>query len=130
MSIEEYALNPFQAETLVKSLEAFEITKLLTPQWFRQRAAIEKLNLQAHQNVAGNSDEFITAALISFEKIDVLVHELIVIDIWKNKIAPLIHDEMISARKKGSLSPYLLVCYNFQPNFHFFLLINTKTVLS
>ena len=48
--------------------------------WSRQREKIERLNIQAHQNVASHSDEFVKEALISHDKIAVLCHELLVVE--------------------------------------------------
>ena len=74
----------------------------------KQRELIEQLNMQAHHNVVSNHDEFIVEAFISFEKVPVLIHELIAIETWKLRVAPLIEDELVK-NCKNSMKPYLLV---------------------
>lgn len=56
-----------------------------------------------------NRDEFVTELFISLQKFPVLIHELITIEIWKSKVLPLVHHEMVNA-STSSLKPYNLVC--------------------
>jgi hypothetical protein len=42
---------------------------------------VEKLNLQAHHNAQTHSDEFVMESLVSFDKMSVLVHELLAIEV-------------------------------------------------
>lgn len=46
--------------------------------------------VQAHFNAQTHSEEFVNEALASFDKVSVLVHELVVLDIWKEKVFPLL----------------------------------------
>ena len=47
-------------------------------EWLEQHEDLERLNLQAHHNVHCHSDEFVMAALVAFDKLPLLVHELLV----------------------------------------------------
>ena len=49
-----------------------------TPAWFDQHDALEQLNLQAHLNAQSHSDEFVKEALVTLDKVTVLVQELLV----------------------------------------------------
>lgn len=42
-----------------------------------------KLNLQAHQSAMARSDEYVLEALLTFDKLGVVVHELLAIEAWK-----------------------------------------------
>lgn len=58
--------------------------------WMKQHESLQRLNLQAHHNVAAMSDEFVKEAFISLDKFNELVHELLVVEIWKEKVYPLL----------------------------------------
>ena len=51
---------------------------------------MEKLNLQAHENAISNSDEYVLEAIITFDKVDVLIHDLLTIEVWKESVYPLL----------------------------------------
>lgn len=51
--------------------------------WFDQHRRLAKLNLQAHQSAMARSDEYILEALLTFDKLGVVVHELLAIEAWK-----------------------------------------------
>ncbi len=104
-------LSKFDADRIITSLKPIPIEKVGSAEWMKQRQNIEQLNMQAHQNVMMNHDEFIKEELSVQDKVKVLIHELIVIEIWKAKVAPLIWSEMVQASAKKSLKPYLLVYY-------------------
>lgn len=57
-----------------------------TPRWQAQHDAISQLNIQAHHNARSNSDEFVVDLLVSLDKVGVLVHDLLVIEAWKEKL--------------------------------------------
>ena len=46
--------------------------------WMEQHDNVEKLNLQAHHNTRMHADEFVMEALLSYSKLSVLVHQLLV----------------------------------------------------
>lgn len=61
-----------------------------TPEKDKWYALLARDCPQAHHNAQTNSEEFVNEALASYDKVSVLVHELIVLEIWKEKILPLL----------------------------------------
>ncbi|XP_016891870.1 zinc finger MYND domain-containing protein 10 isoform X2 [Cynoglossus semilaevis] len=51
---------------------------------------MEKLNMQAILNASAMHDEFIKELLVSYGKIPLLVHEMILIEVWKHKVFPVL----------------------------------------
>lgn len=79
---------PMEAEALVEALSTFSVSEVGNDAWHRQRTALERLNLQAHQNVQSKSDEFVKSFLISHDKLPTLVHELLVTEVWREMVLP------------------------------------------
>ena len=46
--------------------------------WMKQHAHLSQLNLQAHQSVMGKTDNYVLEAMVTFDKVEVLIHELLV----------------------------------------------------
>ncbi len=59
--------------------------------WMEQHTRLEKLNLQSHQCALSNSDDFVLEALVSFDKMSVIVHELLAIELWREHVYPKVH---------------------------------------
>jgi hypothetical protein len=87
--------------------------------WMSQHDTLTRLNLQAHHNVAAMTDEFVKEAFISFDRLDCLVHELLVVEAWKDHVFPTLgacypvtlsgclHDGiMLGAMEHGALGVY------------------------
>jgi hypothetical protein len=93
-----------------------------------QHEVLEKLNLQAHLNARANTDEFVVELLVSYGKacggahtpcipctaradrgaqLPILIHELLVIDVYKEKVWPLVRPK--AAALRTSLKPYFIV---------------------
>lgn len=83
-------LLPPEAEGFVQSLKTFTLKDVGTAGWFKQHEYIEKLNMQAIISATTMHDEFVKELLVSHGKIAVLVHEMILIEIWKHKIFPIL----------------------------------------
>lgn len=83
-----------EAERYVESLKKFDLSEVGNPSWMEQHRRLEKLNLQAHQNAMSNSDEFVMEAVLTFDKLGVLIHDLILIEAWKENIYPLLLDDL------------------------------------
>ncbi|KAL0238154.1 hypothetical protein GEMRC1_012627 [Eukaryota sp. GEM-RC1] len=75
-------ITPYEAEAFVQSLKSFSLDQVASPQWMKQRSYIDKLNLQAHQSAQALNDEFVVDLLLSFDKVKVLISELLVLDTW------------------------------------------------
>ena len=69
--------SPWEAETRIEALEEFDVVDVGTSLWMKQHESLEQLNLQAHQSAQQQGDEFVLEALITFNKLKVLVHELL-----------------------------------------------------
>ncbi|XP_034389213.1 zinc finger MYND domain-containing protein 10 [Cyclopterus lumpus] len=81
---------PVEAEGFVQSLETSSLKEVGSERWFRQHAHIEKLNMQAILNASAMHDEYVKELLVSYGKIPVLVHEMILVEIWKHKVFPIL----------------------------------------
>ena len=88
------AVDPLEAERLVESLRKFEIEEIGCSAWLQQHEVIERLNIQAHQSAASISDEYVLEALLTYDKLDVLVNDLITLEAWKDNVYPLLLDEV------------------------------------
>ncbi|XP_060926512.1 zinc finger MYND domain-containing protein 10 [Limanda limanda] len=86
----ESVIVPAEAEGFVQSLETFSIKAVGSARWFRQHEYIEKLNMQAILNASAMQDEFIKELLVSYGKIPLLIHEMILVEVWKQKVFPIL----------------------------------------
>ena len=50
--------------------------------------------MQAHQSAASNNEEFVLEAILTFDKLDVLIHDLLVIEAWKENVYSEILDQV------------------------------------
>lgn len=107
MKIEEEGSVPFassmpavidatEAERYIESLRKFDLTEIGSREWMEQHRKLEKLNLQAHHNAMTNSDEYVMEAVLTFNKLPVLIHDLLVIEAWKEHVYPLLLDTLAS----------------------------------
>ncbi|KAM4613699.1 zinc finger MYND domain-containing protein 10 [Polymixia lowei] len=83
-------IMPGEAEGYVQSLEMFSLKEMGSQRWFRQHEYIEKLNMQAILNASATHDEYIKEHLVSHGKIPTLVHEMILVELWKQKVFPIL----------------------------------------
>lgn len=83
-----------EAERFVESLRTFELQEVGSTAWMEQHRRLEKLNLQAHQNAMSNSDEYVMEAVLTFNKLGVLIHGLILIEAWKENVYPLLLNDL------------------------------------
>ena len=79
---------PPEAESMIEMLRTFGVEDVGSADWHRQRESLERLNLQAHHNVQSKSDEFVKSYLISLDKVTTIVHELLVMEVWREKVLP------------------------------------------
>ena len=103
---ETNVVSAMEAERFVEDLRSFDVESVGSKAFFEEHERLEKLNLQAHANAVANRDPFVMEALLTFGKMDTLVHELMAIEIWKEKVAPLLADEMLQA---DSIRSYVLL---------------------
>ncbi|XP_041348087.1 zinc finger MYND domain-containing protein 10-like [Gigantopelta aegis] len=77
-----------EAEAYLEALEKFTVKDVGNISWTRQHEHIEKLNMQAAISASAHEDEFVKESLISLGKIPVLIHDLLVTEVWKEKVFP------------------------------------------
>ncbi|XP_023209460.1 zinc finger MYND domain-containing protein 10-like [Centruroides sculpturatus] len=75
-----------EAEARIKSLQIFDVASVGSTRWLQQHEHLVKLSMQAVKSVISREDEFIKEFFISYDKITVLIHELICIEVWKEKV--------------------------------------------
>lgn len=114
-----FIVDPFEAERIVESLETFEINEVGSSKWLNQHKNIERLNLQSHQSASSNSDEFILESILTFDKIGVLIQDLILIEAWKEFVFPNLIDSLAG---KNNMRLYFIL-------YHEATLINLLEVL-
>lgn len=95
-----------EAERLVEALQPMALEDVGTPKWMQQHMVFEKLNAQAHHNAMTNSDPFVLEALLTFDKLSVVVRELITVEAWKEHVFPRCRDRIAEL---GSLRAYFIV---------------------
>ncbi|KAI8920985.1 hypothetical protein DFJ77DRAFT_144806 [Powellomyces hirtus] len=81
-------LSAFEAEHLISTLKELKLSDVGTPNWMKQHEAIEKLNIQAHYNTMKMCEEFVAVSLVDQEKIQTVVYDLLLIDMWKTHVWP------------------------------------------
>ena len=96
--------SPWEAEQRVEALQEFDVEAVGSGVWMKQHESLEQLNLQAHQSAQVAGDEFVVEALITFDRLRVLVHELLVIEAWRLHVFPRIKRGL--AEKSCSMRGY------------------------
>ncbi|KAJ1447044.1 hypothetical protein M885DRAFT_472257 [Pelagophyceae sp. CCMP2097] len=101
-----------EAERIVEGLKRFKLVDVGSSAWMAQHADIEKLNQQAHASARDKMDEFVLEALITFEKIDLLIYDLVLIEAWREGVFPLLFDELAGDSKRSSAMRCYFVLYH------------------
>ncbi|XP_050413386.1 zinc finger MYND domain-containing protein 10 [Patella vulgata] len=83
-----HVLMPVEAEAFIEELTKIDLKDVGNTRWSQQHERIEKINMQAVVSATQQSDEFVKEFLITFEKLPLLIHDLIVTETWKEKIFP------------------------------------------
>lgn len=76
------------AERLVEGLVHFGVAEMGSSEWLRQHVALQKLNVQAHVNARNQSDPFVLEAVLTFDKMGVLLQELFAAEAWSDRVWP------------------------------------------
>ena len=97
-------LTPFEAEHLISNLVDIDLKEYGSKAWFRQHETLDRLNIQAHKNALGSTDEFVMEAFVTHDKITPLVNDLLTAEAWKQKILPIIEGDIA---KLSSIKSYL-----------------------
>lgn len=98
-------VDPLEAERQVESLRKFNIEEVGCSEWMHQHEKLEKLNLQAHQSAMTQSDEYILESILTFDKLQVLIHDLLIIEAWKEFVYPELSDRLAG---RNSMRTYFI----------------------
>ncbi|XP_062977165.1 zinc finger MYND domain-containing protein 10 [Elgaria multicarinata webbii] len=101
-------LLPGEAEALVESLRNFQLRDIGDYGWIRQHEYIEKLNMQAVLSASSGQEQFLIELLVNNAKIPILIQELITVEIWKQKIFPILC-RLEDFKPKSTFPIYLVV---------------------
>ncbi|CAE7567737.1 zmynd10 [Symbiodinium natans] len=118
-------LTPFEVEHFVQDLQdswgvrrseesatserldkEFKLESVGDPRWLTQHERVEKLNWTAHNQAKEGLDEFVVDQFNTQEKVPVLIYDLMLIEVWKERIWPLIKAKIA---KFSSLRTYIPV---------------------
>jgi hypothetical protein len=72
-----------------------------------QHEWLEKLNLQAHQSARAHSDEFVLEAFITFDKLPCLIRDLLLVDVWREQVLPLLLDDI--SERRATMRAYFVL---------------------
>jgi len=100
------ALNANEAEVYIQELKKIPIEDYGYDKWMKQHEYIEKLNIQAHLNVSQQSEEYISELLVLYDKIGILIYDLLVSETWRKKVYPLIKNTITQG---NSLRVYMML---------------------
>eukprot|EP00055_Hartaetosiga_balthica_P014926 m.85094 g.85094 ORF g.85094 m.85094 type:complete len:452 (-) comp8728_c2_seq1:232-1587(-) len=106
MNAETDILQASEAEQYVDALEAIPIEYIGQGRWLKQHELLEKLNVQSHINAVLQKDDFVKDFFLSLDKVNLLVYELILIEVWREKVKPRL--EKLDYAKNNSMLPYMV----------------------
>ena len=95
-----------ESERYVEGLKKFSVEEVGNSAWMEQHRRLEKLNIQAHQSAMTNSEEFVLESILTFDKLDVLIHDLLVIEAWKENVYPELLDRVAG---RNSMRVYFIL---------------------
>ena len=98
-----------EAESFVENLKTLQIKDIGTEKWEAQRERVEKLNIQAVVDATNLVEESIKELLLTHDKIPILIHELIALDLWKRNVLPAIFEMEFNA--ETSFPAYVIMFY-------------------
>ncbi|EFA06630.2 Zinc finger MYND domain-containing protein 10 homolog-like Protein [Tribolium castaneum] len=81
-------LLPTEIEFYIETMVPQDIRHVGNKQWLEWHQRLQKLNQQALIEASQMREEHVKETLITFQKTPVLVHEAVLINIWKHKVLP------------------------------------------
>ncbi|CAH8575489.1 unnamed protein product [Schistosoma turkestanicum] len=87
---ERFIIYPGEAELFIRSMELVKYEDFGLERWFNYHGYLNKINMQAFTSARSQSDEFIKEFLVNHQKIPILVHDLIMVELWKQKVFKLL----------------------------------------
>merc|ERR1719272_1802146 len=99
-------LTPFEVEFFVGELQELQLEDVGTSKWLNMHERVEKLNWTAHNQAKDGLDEFVIDQFNTQQKIPLLIYDLMLIELWKEKVYPLVKG---GVAKFSSLRNYIPV---------------------
>ncbi|CAK4707341.1 hypothetical protein LEN26_001307 [Aphanomyces euteiches] len=87
-----YMVMPHEAEYMIENLTRMTLQDMGSSEFMRIHHDVEKLNLQTHQSAKQKSDNFVVESLLTFKKLDVLIENMLVNELWKEQVFPTLQD--------------------------------------
>ncbi|KAJ8614488.1 hypothetical protein CTAYLR_000743 [Chrysophaeum taylorii] len=123
---EAHVLTAIEAEQYVEELRRFELRDVGSKKWMKQHIALERLNKQAHISARAKSDEFVLEAMLTFNKMSVLIYDLVLLEAWRERVFPLVEPE-IAGGTSGSVDDQRRRCRTLRA---YFVLYHEATVVN
>jgi hypothetical protein len=104
-----HARNPMdvaEAERLVQTLRVHPFTDIGRSWWLRQHHVVSRLNAQAHTSARASSDDFVLASCLTFDKLPVLLEELLAAEAWREEVFPRLMGHLAGGRGGAPLRAY------------------------
>mmetsp|Transcript_118553 Transcript_118553/g.336094 ORF Transcript_118553/g.336094 Transcript_118553/m.336094 type:complete len:522 (-) Transcript_118553:762-2327(-) len=98
-------LTPFEVEHFIQDLKEFKLEEVGGPRWLTQHERIEKLNWTAHNQAKEGLDEYVVDQLNTQEKVPLLICDLMLIELWKERVWPLVKAELVGFSSLRSYIP-------------------------
>jgi len=99
-------LTPFEVEHFIADLQELQLESVGSSKWLTQHERMEKLNWTAHNQAKEGLDEYVVDQFNTLEKVPILIYDLMLIEVWKEKVWPLLKSRIA---KFSSLRSYIPV---------------------
>lgn len=86
-------LHTEEIKEIISRLTEVDISAYGSKLWFKQDENLQKLNMQTHVNAIMKTDEFIMDECVSQDKLKLLIYDLVVSEVWKRRVLPLLKHE-------------------------------------
>ena len=73
---------------------------------------MDRLNIQAHKNAMNSTDEYVMESFVTFDKMKVLIYDLLLSEVWKQKLHPLLKQPLQTC---NTVRSYMTVSKKFEP---------------
>lgn len=104
---DSHVLLPTEVELLVENLNAYSIKDIGGKRWQKHHEYLQKLNIQAIMSAQQQEEEFVKDNLITYQKLPVLIEELLSIEYWKENVFPVICSTSFS--RKTTIPIYMVL---------------------
>ncbi|KAG5499777.1 hypothetical protein GH5_03912 [Leishmania sp. Ghana 2012 LV757] len=101
------AMSPVDAEISVRQLRSFSMEEVGTSSWKDQRETMERLNMCTHSNATQKTDDFVKSFLLEHDKLGDVLHELLVMEVWRQRVLP----GVVDAVTQNPTATYMYCAY-------------------